>query len=363
VSGTYTKGRWGYYSPVPLHSQLCLPQDSSHGDRGVNQNNRERLEIEYARLGPNPKKPKDLVDRKPSAEDFIDSAIIGGLNIQQIVAGHQIPRDVVSAFHAQYPNIHISFTEEVRRLYHSPEQLQGFINGVKGKLFEIDYTKWLNDGHLPAGYHADLASHANNPAWDVIVRDAHGSTDNLIQVKASEGVQYVHQAIQLHPSIDVAVPHDVYEQLIRHPELASHILDSGETLGYLNHHLVDATSLAADALHFHFPYVALVFAMGQNYYYYRTGKRPLAIALNDIIERGVMACITAIAAWLAIVLTTNTLAGIPVAILVRVWLARKRALRAVIKRVDGSISVVIDSRCALEARPITPLLRPITTRD
>jgi hypothetical protein len=56
-------------------------------------------------------------------------------------------------------------------------------------------VNWLDHGHLPAGYHAELAQHANNPAWDILIRDPHGHTDNLLQLKATESVsgkQWMH---------------------------------------------------------------------------------------------------------------------------------------------------------------------------
>ena len=93
----------------------------------------------------------------------------------------------------------------------------GLVNGVKGKLFELDYAGWLNHGHLPAGWTADLAHHANNPGWDIVIHDAHGQVDALLQLKATESLNYVREAIAAHPDIDVVVPHEIYEKAGRQP--------------------------------------------------------------------------------------------------------------------------------------------------
>ena len=53
------------------------------------------------------KKPQDLLRRAMSSEDFVDTAVVGGFSVADIVAGKipewQIPRDVLDAYRAQYP--------------------------------------------------------------------------------------------------------------------------------------------------------------------------------------------------------------------------------------------------------------------
>src|SRR5205807_1092127 len=115
------------------------------------------------------------------------------------IAESQIPPDVIEAFHAQYPQYGSSFVDAVNHLSAHPDQLAGLISGVKGKLFEIDYIEWLNNGHLPTGWTAELAGHANNPAWDVAILDAHGRLDEVLQLKATESLAYVKEAIAAHP--------------------------------------------------------------------------------------------------------------------------------------------------------------------
>ena len=70
-------------------------------------------------------------------------------------------------------------------------QLDGFINGIKGKLFEIKYTDYLNDGNLSDGYQAAMAQaamaqSATQPGWDIAIRDSNGNIDDVLQLKATE---------------------------------------------------------------------------------------------------------------------------------------------------------------------------------
>ena len=48
-------------------------------------------------------------------------------------------------------------------------ELVGFVSGVKGKLFELQYVDYLNDGHLPDGFRAELAGNPTNPGWDIAI--------------------------------------------------------------------------------------------------------------------------------------------------------------------------------------------------
>lgn len=84
-------------------------------------------------------------------------------------------------------------------------QLQGLIAGIKGKLFEIRYVDYLNDRHLPDGFHAELAHSANNQKWDISIFGDDGTMHNAIQLKATESVSYVHHALERCPNIDVVI--------------------------------------------------------------------------------------------------------------------------------------------------------------
>ena len=71
----------------------------------------------------------------------------------------------------------------------------------------------LNSGGLPDGYHAEIAGSATQPGWDIRVLDEHGQVSELLQAKATESVQYVQEALQRYPDIDVTTTTEVHAQL------------------------------------------------------------------------------------------------------------------------------------------------------
>jgi len=324
----------------------------------------KRWELEIHRHGGRDqlKRPCDLLQRAISSEDFVDAAVIGGVEVAHILAGRvsesQIPRDVLDAFHAQFPQHGLSFVDAVNRLSGDPDRLMGLINGVKGKLFEIDYAAWLNHDHLPSGLTAELAHHANNPAWDISIHDAHGHISGLIQAKATETLAYVREAIAAHPNIDVVVPHELYERMGDHPELLSHLLDGNESLGHLNEQVTGAADHAdAAGIHFHFPLIAIAFAAGQNFHRYRKRAISMEQALNNFGERGALAVIATGAGWVVTAVTHATLIGIPVSMGTRMLGGQLLHNRDRRNLMDSYIETVSSSWTCLELEQLPrPLL-------
>jgi hypothetical protein len=315
-----------------------------------------RWELEIRKHRGPLKKPQGLLQRAVSSEDFVDAAVIGGVSVEHIIAGKvsesQIPRSVLDAFHAQFPQHGDSFVDAVNRLSGDPDRVMGLINGVKGKLFELDYAAWLNHGNLPTGLTAELAHHANNPAWDISIHDAHGHIDRLIQAKATETLAYVREAIAAHPNIDVVVPHELYERLGDHPEILSHLADGHESLNHLTGQVTGAVDHAeAAGIHFHFPIIALAFAAGQNFHRYRNGAITMEQALNNFGERSALAVIATGAGWVVAAATHATLIGIPVSMSARLLGGQILHNRNRCKLLNSYIDTVSTSRKCLASRP------------
>jgi hypothetical protein len=269
------------------------------------------------------KKPTDLLNRSFSDSEYLDAAVIGGVELKDIVAGKvaesRIPPDVVHAFHEQYPNVNESFVAAVHRLSGHPEQLRGIISGIKGKLFEEQYVNWLDHGHLPAGYHAELAQHANNPAWDILIRDPHGHTDNLLQLKATESVDYVRQAMDAHPHIDVVTTHEVFDRLSDHQPGLAHLIDSGIGNAALSDNAATAVEHADAASHlaFHLPLLAVSVAIVMELQRYRKGRQSLPEALQQMGKRSLMALTATTVGCLVAAATGKTILGLPAAVVTR----------------------------------------------
>jgi hypothetical protein len=331
----------------------------------VTPEHRKRWELEIRRQKGTLKRPGDPLRRVVSSEDFVDSAILGGVSLADVLSGKiaewQIPSNVIDAFHVQYPQYGASFVEAVKHLAGDSEKLMGLVNGVKGKLFEIDYAAWLNHGHLPTGMTAELAHHATNPGWDIVIRDGQGHVDQLLQLKASESIDYVHEAIAAHPGIDVVVPHEIYEKLAANPDALAHILDGHEALNHLNGQVADAIAHAeAAGAAEHFPVLGPILVIGiaavSNFQAYRRGRTTPAEALRNVGERGALALLACAAGWATTLAAGEPFVGLPTSMVVRLFGGQilhnlhRRELMA------QHLESVRDSRRQIERQLLRPLL-------
>lgn len=315
------------------------------------------------------KKPADLLRRAVSSEDFVDSAVIGGVTVADILAGKvaewQIPSGVLEAFHDQYPQYGTGFVEAVNHLRADPEGLMGLVNGVKGKLFELHYVDWLNHGHLPDGLTAELAHHANNPGWDIAIHNAHGLVAEFLQMKATDSISYVHEAIAAHPDIPVVVPHELYEKLAENHDAFAHILDGHEALNSLDGHVADAVGHAETAgAAEHFPIIGPVVVIGLaaalNYRSYRKGRMTLADMIRNVGERGASAVLASGAGWAVALLAHEPFFGLPTSVVVRLLGGQMFHNRRRRELLAGLVDVVGDSRRQLEYHAQRPLLATAT---
>ena len=117
---------------------------------------------------------------------------------------------LLESFRGQYPNVDIeSLTNR------SSEELQGFVNGVKGKYFEVLVRDRLNSGEtlgelrLEPGQVTQLAESPTQAGWDLQIVDGNGATVEQIQLKATESMSYVKEALERYPDIRVAVPEEI----------------------------------------------------------------------------------------------------------------------------------------------------------
>lgn len=153
--------------------------------------------------------------RRFAKNELLDTLVVGGSVLADYVSGAvAVPLDIQTAFELTYPQLAAreSFAHAVARMDSS--ELQGFVSAVKGKLFEIEYADYLNDGNLPAGYHASLAPTANQPGWDIKVVGHDGTTAELLQLKATQSVGYVKKALERYPNIDVVTTEEVHSHLL-----------------------------------------------------------------------------------------------------------------------------------------------------
>lgn len=279
-----------------------------------------------ARFGDRLRSPKELFNQHLTADQWLDAAVIGGYGVRDILAGKvnesQISPLVIKAFHSQYPHAG-GFVDFVRD-HNGDESLLGVINGIKGKAFELEYLNYLNHGHLPAGAVAELASSPTQEGWDIAIRDAHGHVIEHLQLKATESMSYIADAIAHHPEIDVVVTHEVFEQM-NNPEILSHLIDSGISNGHLEHIAYTAIHDVAPGFGF-IPLAAFGVIALQSWQRYRNGV-PLSGVVRQGSRRAAYSVVSRAGAYFATLLMHEPFVGLASGVLIRLGLGRYDAQR------------------------------------
>ena len=147
-----------------------------------------------------------------SSYEFADACVLSGLTATQML--HKgVPKDVQEAFEKQYSDLAAenSFIDTWSS-YDDYEARLGFVNGIKGKLFEIKYVEHLNE-NLDAGYTASMSDSPVNEGWDIKITGPNNEIANLLQLKATTTASYVKDAIESYPEIDVVTLSDLQGQL------------------------------------------------------------------------------------------------------------------------------------------------------
>lgn len=169
---------------------------------------------------------------------ILDAASVG-LAFDLVFSGDRVDISEISpemtrAWELAYPNVDIQSLAD-----RSPEELGGIISGWKGKLFEVEVERRLNEGewvgdlHLESDQVAVLAESSTQPGWDLRILDPDGGTADLIQLKATESVSYIHEALSRYPDTPILATHEVAQQTI-----GDDVLDSG----ILNEHVTDTVT-------------------------------------------------------------------------------------------------------------------------
>ena len=283
----------------------------------------------FIRLTPESEDGRDWKERllKPGTGSTLrlDMAYIGGQTVADIITGHvsetSIDPQVIEAYRLQYPDLSndVPFVDEVRRLAGDPDQLRGLFSGVKGKLFEIEYRDYLNDGHLPTGFTAELSEKANQPGVDIVVRDSHGNIHDQIQAKAYETLQGVREHLERYPEIKpVIIPGD--QVGLADAEGLGHNVDGATTTGRDLDHAVDHAIDQADSnIGIHFPMVGFSLLAGEVAYLMWKGK---PVLFQRVLKRGAKMTVAAMAGQAVCLLSHSFWVGMPVTITARALIER-----------------------------------------
>lgn len=205
---------------------------------------REKLDELHHRIVEQGKRYRELVVTRMENQRLVDSLAVGGDILADIIRTGEVPTDVAAAYAAAYPGLalHKTFAEAAGS--YDGQELTGLISGVKGKLFEIKYMDYLNNGNLPDGYAAHLAASPTQPGWDIAVTGPDGHVAEVLQLKATDATEYVQHALQRYPDIDVVTTDEVYSSLVMNGA-ADSVMASGIDNADLTGHLEQAVDNAA----------------------------------------------------------------------------------------------------------------------
>lgn len=168
-------------------------------------------------------KVKHIYDKyiKRRQEAILDAAAIAaGLSVEMVQ--ERINPQISEALRLQYPNLDIKDVPS--------ENLQGVVNGVKGKYFEIllrdklNSGEWVGDLHLEEGQQAILAESSTQPGWDIKIVDSDGEVIEPLQAKATDSVAYIKEHFERYPDIRVVATDEVAEKF--GDQASSQVIDS-----------------------------------------------------------------------------------------------------------------------------------------
>jgi hypothetical protein len=157
-----------------------------------------------------------LAQQENRRQELLDMLVVAGVSLAAMLRDPSlVSAEIEQAFAAAYPGLAAngeSFLDVVDSLDSS--QLLGFTSAVKGKLFEMQFVDYLNDGNLPDGQTAELAESPTQAGFDIKIIDESGATVEALQAKATDSVAYVQEALQRYPEIDVVTTSEVYSELV-----------------------------------------------------------------------------------------------------------------------------------------------------
>ena len=237
---------------------------------------------------------KDLYKKfiQEREKTFLDAAAattaINSLYFSDYIDFDKITPQMQEAFHLAYPNVELTSLAQS-----TPEEAAGFLSGWKGKYFEVlvrdrlNAGEWVGDIHLNPNQVAAIAESATQPGWDLQIFNPDGTIADLLQLKATNSLGYIQEALKRYPDIDVLTTTDVFD----HGDLISgHVINSGIS----NEDLTEAIHAPMESLFDTdigefledilpgLPFLIIAISEGRKV---MVGKKSLALALSNAFER------------------------------------------------------------------------------
>lgn len=270
------------------------------------------------------------------------AASVNALFVADRIDMSQVPPQMEEAFRLAYPNVDFSSLAD-----RSPAEVEGFLSAWKGKYFEVvvrdklNAGEWVGDIHLGAGQTALLAESATQPGWDLQILDPGGSVADELQLKATQSLGYVKQALGRYSDIDVLTTDEVLDAggVGVRGIFASGFSDSdlekriqAPMEGLLDSPLEELTETVLPGL----PFVLIVAGEGRRVL---VGRKSFELAMQDSLYRAAKTG-TAIGIGALVVLLDCGMLSIPASFLTRIGFERYSAVTRSITALDKRIGVL-----------------------
>lgn len=272
-------------------------------------------------------------------ERLVDSLIASANLTYHFLDNPQDPL-AIKAIEMTNPNFDPNNLQE-----YSDEQLLGVINSAKGKYFELLVAEKLNAGEsvggiaLPNGFTATIAEKMNQPGWDIVIEDPDGNVSDYLQLKATESLSYITEALSKYPDIKILTTDEVANALSNDNLM---IIDSDIS----DHELTDAVSTTIDNadpgvvdkfLHSFHPLTPLSIILAIEGYKIATNKQSIEVGIKNGSERFGRSIFSSGVGALVIALGGGFL-GIPAAFLAGIYYRTKMGMRDISETLGSHIA-------------------------
>jgi hypothetical protein len=198
--------------------------------------------------------------------------------------------------------------------------LSNTFNNITGLQGTAKYLK-IRARRVPSGAVAELAASPTQEGWDVVIKDGHGHVLDQLQLKVTESLSYIKEALAAHPDIDIVTTHEVFQHLDG-SGLEDHVAVADFSDNDLTAHVQDQIQAADMTPEFGLPLLAFGIIALQSYKQYRKGQLTAIEATQRGIKRGWRSLLCRGAAYASILLSHEPVVGLPVSVLTRTTFSR-----------------------------------------
>jgi hypothetical protein len=244
------------------------------------------------------------------------------------------------AFRLTFPNKSIEDMNSA-----SPESARGWLSAWKGKLFEVEVRDRFNAGETigdlkpEPGQYARLFLSPTHPGSDLEILNADGTIANELQLKATELIRPIREALEKYPDINILTTSEVAVKL---PDT---VLDSGisesrleESLSKPLDDLLDTpTEELAETVLPGLPFVVIVTTEGRKVL---AGRQTVQKAVNRSVERGMKSGVAFGVGYTLAALTGAGIVSLSATFAARIGINRYQILKALFDRLETDIQTI-----------------------